>query len=72
MTENQIVTIVLICFTLLPILIPLVDLLWFFIFPPRKFTIKSTKTGKVVSFNMRGENDPKELIEFGKVFFGLE
>lgn len=72
MNSDQIVTTVLVCLTLLPIVIPWIRLLAFYIFPPKKFTIQSTKTGKVVSFNMRGENDPRELIEFGKVFCGLE
>lgn len=55
-----------------PVLIPLIKYLGFRIFPPRKYTIISKKTGKAVSFNMRGENDPKEMVEFGKVFFGQE
>lgn len=72
MTTNQIITIALVALAVLPILIPFIKLLIFYIYPPRRFTIVSNKTGKVVSFNMRGENDPQELIEFGKVFYGLE
>lgn len=72
MTTNKILLITFSAIALAPILIILLQVVFSYIYPPRKFTIVSRKSGKVVTFNMRGNNDPKEMLEFGKVFFGLE